>query len=209
MLPLTKKFQDCAGPSQSDARVRSDFILVVRSCDENDSKKLPLTLLSRPFLVADRPPLVILPASGNLQISWRKTLHSKTKARGECFGKDILRLDICFDPVQPEAFECIGQRETKRFGHITLAGEFPAYPVPDEGALQIASKNLREIADPHYLEILPSANQASAHRFAARILQIPSVRLRSRGRCDPGMKKTPTGNNETSEFIHVAFPRMT
>src|ERR1700694_589419 len=82
-----------------------------------------------PFFAVDRPAFVIPPAARNLQKPRRKTFHAKTNTRHECLRIGILRLDVRFDPMQHQVFECIGQHEIKGLSHISLTGKARTNPV--------------------------------------------------------------------------------
>src|SRR3954467_4897836 len=85
------------------------------------------------------PPLVVAPATPDLQVARRKTLAPETRLLGERERALVGGLDVRLDAVQSQLAEREAQRQLHALAHIALPGVRPADPVTHVRVLERAA----------------------------------------------------------------------
>src|SRR3984885_8196631 len=107
-----------------------------------------------PVLGEDRPPLVVAPATADLEIPRREALAHEPGAAGERDRSLVAGLDVGLDPVQAQRVERFADDQSDPLAHVALVGELAGDRVAEVGALERATRDMRQVEEPEDRPIL-------------------------------------------------------
>src|SRR5207249_4417414 len=126
----------------SPALSRSVARRTMRSASQEIMRLPPRPAQVAPVLDSDGPALVVAPASSDLQIARGKSLQAKPRALHELRGRDVRRLDVRLQAMEPEIGERMTKDQAESLGHVANAGVRLEPVIAEVAALEPASNDL-------------------------------------------------------------------
>src|SRR5207245_547242 len=165
------------------------------------SSPWPVTLL--PHVSRDGPTLMIPPPTAHFQVLPREALTPKPQALDQSLGGDVVRLNVCLQPMEAQTRKRSGENRLEPIAHEPLASMTRVRVEAKIGRLEGAAHHLADVHDAHDLaRVAPPAHVRDDFPTPTPP-EIPRPSLTSPRGVDPGAMQVPARTCQLQQLGHV------
>ena len=141
------------------------------SLDNSGFARCRAALPKPPFLAKQSPPLMISPATAELEITRRKALAGEAMPLDDRKRRHVVGLDVRLEPVEPKLTEGTRNDSTQARAHETSPHIGLECVVPEVTALEGTSHDFIDVDDPNERVILDADDEMPFVRRSADALE--------------------------------------